>query len=259
MDIFRRIFGLHHNEDQSNRSWGVPTVNDRTDGPDNVVPEDPFNRRSFDVFSDPIQMHQYFESQLNEMLKMFGFHGNGEFSIGFPDVHDSWSQTPQQHENESTQNVRDQFLKPGYEKPKTQYSEMVDKDLDDRIKSGDIASVLGEKFNHQITPHEPQISKKNFFYGTSQSMRTIVNPDGSIETHRTMRDNDGNEESTVCHKIGDKEYCVIKKKNKHGQEEVTENYTNMTEQEKDIFTKPRHSPQIQDRTGPSDFPWSKFF
>lgn len=77
----------------------------------------------------------------------------------------------------------------------------------------------------------------------------------SIETERTTRDTEGNQETTLCHRLGDKEYCIIKKRDKEGREEVTERFVNMDEKEKDMFLKPKQNPEIQ----PYKFPFEKFF
>lgn len=52
-----------------------------------------------------------------------------------------------------------------------------------------------------------------------------------------MKDNVGNEETTVCRKIGDKEYCITKKRDKHGKEEIIENLKNMDEGERNTLFK----------------------
>ncbi|XP_056646641.1 uncharacterized protein LOC130451566 [Diorhabda sublineata] len=255
MDLFRKVFGMDRNEDH-NQFRKDPRVSDYDSN--DFYSEDPFSRRSFDVLSDPIQMHRYFEQQLSDVLKIFGLYRNSEFSIGIPNSPlDDWSQTPPSGPSENPENLRDQFLKPGYEKPVKNYSDMVDRDLDESVKNGNVSKVLEGKFGNEVMPYEKQ-KPKSFFFGTSQSIRTIQNPDGSIETHRTTRDNEGNEETTVCHKIGNKEYCVIKKKNKYGKEEVSENFVNIDEKEKDIFTKPKNNQPSGHPYSTSDF-WSKFF
>ncbi|KAG5884765.1 hypothetical protein JTB14_029245 [Gonioctena quinquepunctata] len=253
MDFFQRFFRISH-DDSSDSSWRntEPNNDDFFNRPN--YPDEHFPRRRFDMFSNPLQMHQYFEQEINDVLKLFGFHGFGEFSFGvptapdFPTLEDSPSQDPQ--------DVRDQFLKKGYEKPIQRNADKVDKDLDDKINVGELNSIFDEKF-HQVTPHQ-RPAAKNFFYGTSQSMKTVTNPDGSVETHRTVRDNEGNEETSICHRIGTKEYCVIKKRDTSGKEEITEQFVNMKESEKDIFSKPKASGSVMD--GPSGlFPFDRFF
>lgn len=102
-----------------------------------------------------------------------------------------------------------------------------------------------------MTPHsnKPQIK----FFGQSFSTKTIHKPDGvsflcisfffwysartyflffqTTVTHRTTRDQEGNEERTVTHKLGDKEYSVITRVDKNGKQETIENLINMEENE----------------------------
>nr|XP_023028952.1 uncharacterized protein LOC111517134 [Leptinotarsa decemlineata] len=177
-------------------------------------------------------------------------------------------------EPRNSPNVRDQFLKSGYEKPTQSNTDKEDKDLDNKILSGDLGSVFGSGLEKEITPYDKKTSEnfhygtmtpyerqtpQNFFYGKSQTMKTVVNPDGSTETHSNVRDNDGNEEMSVCRRIGDKEYCIVRKRDKSGKEEVTEHFVNMDESEKDIFSKPSGSNLITEEPSGSRFPFDKFF
>lgn len=56
-----------------------------------------------------------------------------------------------------------------------------------------------------------------------------------METHTTVRDNEGNEQVTIRKVIGDKEVSITKKRNKNGQEEIIENLVNVDENEKNKF------------------------
>lgn len=56
-----------------------------------------------------------------------------------------------------------------------------------------------------------------------------------METHRTVRDNEGNEETTITRKIGDKEHTVTKRRDKNGKEEIIENLVNLDEKDLDSF------------------------
>ncbi|KAJ8927602.1 hypothetical protein NQ314_019910 [Rhamnusium bicolor] len=176
MDYIRRFFGSPNpNDRQQCRETYRYHGNDGKSNRISIPPNEDVQRRGFHVLTDPLHMHQYFEHQMNEVLKNFGFQG---FEDGF-------------------------------------FSEF-----------------------HKIPGSEAEIklSEKE----TSAELRE-QNPDGSVETHHTVRDNEGNEELTVCYKIGNKEYCTIKKKDKHGREEVTENFVNKNENEKNEFFKPKFS------------------
>ncbi|CAG9823394.1 unnamed protein product [Phaedon cochleariae] len=252
MDFLRRIFGIPDQDDFSRFSRNNPAPNSESFINRDDTPRDEFPRKGFDIFTDPFQMQQYFEQEMNEMLKRFGFQGIGDFSFDHPSIeHPSG-----EFGNTPYSSLRDQFLKNGYEKPSKRNSDKVDQDLDAKVKSGDLDSILSGEFDKQISPYEmPQ--SKSFFYGTSHTMKTVTNPDGSVETHHTTRDNQGNEETTICHKIGEKEYCVMTKKDKSGKEEVTEQFVNMDASEKDLFLK-SSKPKINSGTD-GKFPFDKFF
>ncbi|KAJ8961202.1 hypothetical protein NQ318_008885 [Aromia moschata] len=66
--------------------------------------------------------------------------------------------------------------------------------------------------NSVFGKEQAKAQNSEVFFGQIRNVKTIKHPDGTIETHRTIKDNEGNEEVTVCHKIEDKEYCIIKKK-----------------------------------------------
>ncbi|KAJ8961201.1 hypothetical protein NQ318_008884 [Aromia moschata] len=111
MDFFRRFFG----SSGSNRVYDDNYHHDHDDGIDRTFeqPNEDIRTRGFQVFSDPLQMHQYFEHQMNEILKVFGFHGfdNAEFN-NIPIIEEG------KHSEEHSGDLRDQFLKRGYEYPK---------------------------------------------------------------------------------------------------------------------------------------------
>ncbi|CAG9862744.1 unnamed protein product [Phyllotreta striolata] len=250
MDIFRKIFGLNRDDERSERQYRRNS--ERNDFlRDEEHPNDHFSRKGFDIFTDPLQMHQYFEQEMNNILKSFGFQEFGNFSQQFDSTNIPALEA-------SPDDLRDQFLKPGYVKPESP-SDMVDKDLDEKVKSGNFDSLLNDKSTN-IVPYKPPFSGNRFFsHGTSESYKSIAKPDGSVETHRTKRDSHGNEETTVCHKIGDKEYCVIKQKDAQGNESTTEKYVNMSANEKDIFFKPNSTPMLPSNNPDSGIPWDKFF
>lgn len=53
----------------------------------------------------------------------------------------------------------------------------------------------------------------------------------TVITHHTTHDQEGNEERTVTHKLGDKEYSVTTRVDKNGKQETIENLINMDENE----------------------------
>lgn len=67
----------------------------------------------------------------------------------------------------------------------------------------------------------------------------------TLETHRTIRNHDGSEETTVTRKRNDQEYTIVTKKDKNGQEERTENFINLDEKDINLFLQdiPNNTPQ----------------
>nr|CAH7714821.1 unnamed protein product [Callosobruchus chinensis] len=205
------------------------------------------------MYSDPLHMHQYFEQEINNILRSFGLPGFGDFFGEFPDNPPIDGPPISGQIPASADGLREQFLKPGYEKPSDKRYEKVDKDLDDRVKSGNLDAILRDD-STEVTPYQKQ-SSTNFFYGKSKTMSTITHPDGSIETQECVRDNTGNEEVTSCRIFGDKQYCVIKKRDRNGKEEITEKLINMDEKEKEMLLQ-GSSPQNR---SPRDSIFDKIF
>lgn len=97
-------------------------------------------------------------------------------------------------------------------------------------------ALLEEKSISDVQPHKDQFSN-SFFSSKSQSFKLKTLPDGTVQTESLAKDNEGNEEKTVCHKLHDKEYCIIQRRDKYGKEEVTEKFINISEDEKQDFIK----------------------
>ncbi|KAK9882481.1 hypothetical protein WA026_021822 [Henosepilachna vigintioctopunctata] len=214
---------------------GLPKF-DRRDFPEDGRNPSNFDGSRYDAFSDPLEMHRYFEDQMNKILRnfdIFEFGGNDSFFGDIPEsgegnIFGTLEQYPFIEEVPEGSELRDQFLKPGYEKPTQKHSfDKTDKDLDENhLSIRDLDSVVTGKFFKNKQEH-PNVTSR--FFGKSISTKTVMNPDGSIEIHKTVRDNEGNEETTVTRKIGNKEHSVIKKKDKSGKEEIIENFLNIDE------------------------------
>ncbi|XP_057305679.1 uncharacterized protein LOC130644162 [Hydractinia symbiolongicarpus] len=121
-----------------------------------------------------------------------------------------------------------------------------DQDLDDAVRKGDHSlddifksdppsqsrSLLGNFNDSDFIPkHGGEISSA-FKYST---IRKKINSDGSIETRASKRDSDGNEEVVVTRSLGQQTHTVVKKKNNKGEEEETENFINMEQDELNKF------------------------
>lgn len=182
------------------------------------------------VFSDSIRLHQFFENEVNEIMKLFGFN---RFDSFFSDFSNS---DHEQNDIQPNQSLRDHFLKDGYQTLKPGNSDKVDEDLDERVKFGNFGSILDKRSISDVQPYDEQ-KQGSFFRSQKQTFRKMINPDGIIQTESSVKDSEGNEETTVCQKLGIKEYCIIRKRNKHGEEEIKENLINMTEDEKEKLFK----------------------
>ncbi|KAK4879980.1 hypothetical protein RN001_008126 [Aquatica leii] len=244
MDFYsklKRFLGIplhNYNNDNNNNSLDTRDHRDQF----SVRPTDDYEQFGFNVFSNPLEMHKYFEQQMNEMMKSFGifnsdapfFDNDESFFGGFketsPFFNFGFSQLPAERDIHRAPdgNLRDNFLKPGYEEPVNKKSIKTDSDLDEQYRSGDFSRTLVPK---QQTPTQ------TFSYGKSVVSKTITNSDGLIETHKTIQDQNGNREETVTRKRGDKEYTVITRIDKNGVKEITENLVNIDESEKDTFYK----------------------
>jgi len=69
----------------------------------------------------------------------------------------------------------------------------------------------------------------NFSVGRSVRKEIIHRPDGTIEKKQVIRDNEGNEETIISKKAGDKTYVVTIRKDKDGIETRSEDLFNMDE------------------------------
>ncbi|KAL3280596.1 hypothetical protein HHI36_003828 [Cryptolaemus montrouzieri] len=182
---------------------GLP-IYDKHDYPleDERNPDD-FDSR-YDAFSDPMEMHHYFEQQMNKILRNFDIFEFGKSDSFFGDFSGSGieffgqhsDQFPSLEDKSKGGELRDQFLKPGYERPTQKHlMDKSDKELDEsKISIHDLDSVLTGKF-FKDKQEQPKVTTRVF--GRSISTKTVVNPDGSMEIHKTIRDNEGNEETTI--------------------------------------------------------------
>lgn len=75
-----------------------------------------------------------------------------------------------------------------------------------------------------VEPYNPPQRSPFFFqsFGQSISTKIIRKPDGSVEQHRTVRDSEGNEETTITQQFGDNTRTVVIKKDKNGGKSETE-------------------------------------
>ncbi len=223
-DFIRGFFGIprHH------PSRFDPTCNsdgeDEFDSRDNPSQQSPNFNGSFRVFTNPAEMEGFFNQQLDEMLKQFGFfRGDGEghgfpspgfFHRGGPNDLPFGPGDPQ----ERNAGTRDFMLKkdehPGYAKPEQFSQNRRDVELEQ----------IPENFDKMYTPqggNQPKFGSnmQTFSFGQTFSSSSVMLPDGSVEQHRVVKDNEGRETTTVTKKNGEDCITVTTIKHPDGKEE----------------------------------------
>jgi len=112
--------------------------------------------------------------------------------------------------------IRDEYLKPGYRSPDlSQPKNKMDSDLDGKVTSNDLNSLFDKKFKGSSqsdlteegtsklekytprSPHPGQPQQRPTFYCQTFMRKSVLLPDGSIETTETRKSSDGQEETTV--------------------------------------------------------------
>ncbi|XP_015108968.1 HCLS1-associated protein X-1 [Diachasma alloeum] len=258
-DDDRRMFGDRFR----NPIWQNDEEDDDEYGEDYRNPGHSRPAFHFEIFTNPFEMTRYFESQMDDMMKDF-------FSFGFSEdkqiPFEGFSQI--MPPNHGKGDLREEVLKPGYALPPPRHgvdSPKCDEDLDGKVDPKDFSRV----WNNGVTEPEEQLSTastslqpfKFRSFGQSIVSQTIRRPDGSIEEKRTTKDNEGNTETIIKHRMGDKTHTVVIKKDKNGVETQTENFENMDPNELNNFDKnwkPIEDPLIESGAL-TKFPWNKFF
>lgn len=245
MDAIRKFLNLNRDENVDKPPKQPPFGNEfrKPVWFDDCESDDELSeRKGFQIFTNPMEMQKYFEQQMLEMLKSFEMvDESGKMILD--------------------DNVRENFLKPGFEdmrKDLLEKNKAIDTDLDDEIYADQLHSLLQRispelEKSSNIKPYveankrvkktdeetiwdrihgtfvddaksnppkrnQQQLMKKlphprggvfeGAFQGPKvfrQSVMTQVvrKPDGSTETRRTVRDAEGNENTTVTKRTND--------------------------------------------------------
>lgn len=173
----------------------------------------------FHVFTDPLEMHRFFEQQMNEMLKSFQ-QWNTPDIFGHSDM--PALEYPEKHKSK---NLREQILKPGFAPAKTPQDERVDVDLDAKVRKSGIGGLIKEEeapSMQVITPGHSSFTSKSVIRRSSRR------PDGSVEQEEIVRDNAGNEKRTVTRTIGNQSHVVITETGPNGTKQ-TDQFINIDE------------------------------
>ncbi|XP_057336149.1 uncharacterized protein LOC130674744 [Microplitis mediator] len=289
-DLFQNLFGgnrrneydhqgfddrQHYGDKFRNPIWR----NDEEDSDDYVDEYRGFGQNPqefhFQIFTNPFEMTRYFETQMQNMMKdffNFGFNHDSVIGENFGDHHEGLPQLlppPVQ----GKKNPRDEVLKPGYDLPSQDPGDLNskrDQDLDGKITAGDFSRIWQDveipDEKQLVVPEDGRsvVPRSNFkfnSFGKSVMSQIIRRPDGTVEERKSVTDSEGNCETTIKRKVGDKIYTSVTKRDKNGVESKTENFENIPESEIKNFDsnwKPLEEPKID--VGPlSKFPWEKFF
>lgn len=187
MDKLRSFFGFRQEpprNDFRNPIWGS---DDDDDG------DELYTRSQMEPYVDPAEMQRHFARQMHDMFKSFGsmfgdmkvfFHDDQLDTLtGFADVPEP--------ENFNSNNIRDYYLKPGYQNRKHEHPHE-DIDLDGKVSSHEISGLLKQKEDghKSITPFNGDLVPGRNFCQTIITT-SITKPDGTIETRRIIKN--GNE------------------------------------------------------------------
>lgn len=210
-NFFRNVFGFPDRpqnfqrpddpglvDEFRNPIWG----SDEEDSDDEFRHGGPSAHFGFNVFTEPLEMHRFFEQQMNEMLKSFQ-------QWNMPDIFGHQNMPALEYpEEHKSKNLRDHVLKSGFTPANTQEDERVDTDLDAKIRSSGIGSIIKtvEPSQMQTTPINPG---SRSFISKSVIRKFTRRPDGSVEQEEIIRDSVGNEKRTVTHAIGNQSHIVI--------------------------------------------------
>ncbi|XP_043787039.1 uncharacterized protein LOC122711920 [Apis laboriosa] len=252
-NFIRNIFG-GNNSDKFNKRFADCEDNYNGDNFGNSiwqidVYDNPryFGRNNhFNIFSDPLQITRYFESQIENIMMNFiyGFHNedndaNTNIFLFGP------SNAPSQREN-----LRDKMLKPN----NNQTGLKLDTDLDGKITVDNFSNIWDEHDKSKFEISRPRI------FGKSMRKEYIRKADGTIEQKQIIKDYEGNEETMISQQIGDKIHTIVTKIDKNGVEIKTEEFCDVNEC--DLFGKKKLSTNENSNFLDSDlnfFSWDKFF
>ncbi|KAI5737297.1 hypothetical protein M8J76_011973 [Diaphorina citri] len=197
-------------------------ANEDEDSDDDLVMRSPPQENfMFSVFSNPLEIHRYFEHQMNEMTKQFEKAFSGDHFFNDNSMLDSFfGQTPflnpgQQFpailppSSDENGSLRDKCLKPDA-RMKPSQEHVGDSDLDNEFKNGQVNLFKSRDPVQVYTPNKPQVFSSQVF------TKIVRRPDGSTEEIRTKQ-------------IGDQKYTKIIRTDSEGHTNVHEDIVNIDE------------------------------
>ena len=284
-NLFRGFFGFPRHQDDWSRSnnFGINEGRNFRDD-DEDTNSDPHshgnqetNSRGFTVYTDPLELHKYFDQQMDEMLQMFGqsfgFGGFGNrdgLSEGvgvFPPSHgrmvpyEDLTDEPAAPDD----HARDFMLREEPDQPRVDTEvdwDKLDREEIDRLmtrESGDNERSFRNPVMDLFPAHRGAGHKTPGYgfsfqsFGSSVSERSVTRPNGGVETTKTVKSSDGSEEVTLTRRLGDQAHEQVTRRDKAGATVTEENLVNIQEADLESFNKSfdsgRHnSPRMQEDT-----------
>eukprot|EP00092_Neocalanus_flemingeri_P020599 GFUD01022318.1.p1 GENE.GFUD01022318.1~~GFUD01022318.1.p1 ORF type:complete len:305 (+),score=117.59 GFUD01022318.1:371-1285(+) len=206
------------------------------------------DRRHFTVLTDPLEIHRFFEQQMDDMLRNFGQGFGGFGGAGRETGRGAITLEPQ--EEEVSGSVRDFMLK-------DEGQPRVDTDLDSKqVDMGELETLMGRKENRSGEEECGRgvgdlfgglLGRGGFFdgatggntflgtFGTSVVERSVSTPGGGVETSKTVRNSDGTEVITVTRQMGDQVHQQTTTKSRDGSTTTEHRLTNGEEGGLEIF------------------------
>jgi hypothetical protein len=203
------------------------------------VEEDDSNQNFFQfrVLTDPLEIHKFFEKEMEQMFKEFGgiggIMGQRKMLEDFPSRLEELPIIPES----GGQTDRDLMLKPESEMVSPGFGRdrrIEDQDLDEQNITSEHLDKLFKNPNHKTEIQSkrdfPSLQDEDRLHGQdggnhwggvfsspgsgfnsyslSKSIRTVQMPDGSIETEERTRNPDGSESVIIKRRVGDREETI---------------------------------------------------
>jgi len=251
--------GIHHGDHEYDDDHHEHAGNSR----DEVIAGEDRDRRSFTVFTDPLEIHRFFEQQMDDLLRSFG---NGFGGLGREGAIMMEPREEESHSDGHSGCARDFMLKDEGQ-PK------IDRDLDSsQVDMGELELLLRRRDSGRGKEADTEKGRRNLFggplrlgegslfgglqggpggigifgglgrdegennnfvrsYGSSVVEQSTRLPSGGVETSRTVRNSDGTEVITVTRKIGDQVHQQTTSTDREGKSTTENRFTNIEEGE----------------------------
>lgn len=187
MEQIRSFFGLQSNPPKNDFRNPIWSSDDEDDG------DELYTRHQMEVFDDAVDLHHEVKKHMHDFFRNFGSMF-GEFSSLFHEDHiDAFTSMSALDDPEaekfSGNNIRDYYLKPGYQTNAQQHPQK-DMDLDGKITSNEISGMFKQKNDlHSpgaVTPFNGDLVPGRSFCQTIITT-SVTKSDGTVETRRIIK------------------------------------------------------------------------